>query len=126
MTIRLSFLAAALAAALPAFADPAQFGGAGFVEPGGYPAPSLVGRSFVAGAGAPLAAPIAAPIAAPAADLAARRLLSPRGHASGRPASHVSPGEAQLAASLGVDPAAFTWAELARLKSLRERCSDED
>lgn len=122
MTIRLSFLAAALAAALPAFADPAQFGGAGFVEPGGYPAPSLVGRSFVAGAGAPLAAPIAAP----AADLAARRLLSPRGHASGRPASHVSPGEAQLAASLGVDPAAFTWAELARLKSLRERRSDED
>ena len=53
---------------------------------------------------------------------------SPRAASStampGRPASHVSPGERQLAASLGVDPAAFTWAELTRLKILRER--DED
>lgn len=97
MTLRLALLAAALAAAAPALADPS---------------PAM--RLFVAGA------------EAPHGDLAARRLLGAATDAAARPAAHVSPGEAQLAAALGVDPAAFTLPELARLKALAERRSDDD
>jgi hypothetical protein len=41
------------------------------------------------------------------------------------PASHVSPGEAQIARILGVDPAAHTRAELARMKWASDSVGDE-
>lgn len=39
------------------------------------------------------------------------------GRGGPKPASHVSPGEAAIAAGLGVDPADYTLAELARMKA---------
>ena len=109
MRLNHALMAAALAAAAPASAEVLPFG----------PSSSAYDGSHAPHRRALLAEPIE-----DGGDLAARRLLA-RGHAgAGRPASHVSPGERQLAASLGLDPAAFTLAELAQVKSLRER--DED